>query len=66
MFRRMDRNKNGSLSKEEFGTGIIETGLNISNPEMAELFKLFDKGQDGNIDYNDFLIALRVCFLFFI
>ena len=40
MFRRMDKNKNGSLSREEFALGLKETGLNVANPEIGELFKV--------------------------
>ena len=40
MFRRMDKNKNGSLSREEFALGLKETGLNVTNPEIGELFKV--------------------------
>ena len=40
MFRRMDKNKNGTLSREEFALGLKETGLNVNNPEISELFKV--------------------------
>lgn len=40
MFRRMDKNRNGSLSREEFALGLKETGLTVTNQEVAELFKV--------------------------
>ena len=58
----MDDDKNRKLSLDEFKKGVEEYGLNFSKAEIEELFHLIDTDRSGNIDYEEFLRKLRVCF----
>ncbi|XP_013776673.1 calcyphosin-like protein [Limulus polyphemus] len=61
VFRRMDDNGNGDLSKDEFIKGLNDTGLGESFPpeEIEELFSRFDADSSGKIVFNEFLRAIR-------
>lgn len=60
MFRRMDKDRNGSLSREEFALGLKETQLTVEHHDVEELFKQFDTDNNGRINYDEFLTAIRV------
>jgi len=55
LFRRLDDNKSGSLSRQEFISGLEEVGFS----EGDQLFNLFDSNKSDTIDYNEFLVHLR-------
>lgn len=60
MFRRMDKDKSGNLSREEFSLALKESGLNgVTNHEVHEIFKRFDENGDGTVNYDEFLLAIR-------
>lgn len=68
VFRRMDDNSNGKLSRQEFEKGLRDSGFvgqsNEGNPSLSveecrQLFKEFDADDSGSIDYNEFLIKMR-------
>jgi len=59
MFRRMDKDRNGSLSREEFALGLKETQLTVEHHDVEELFKQFDSHNNDRINYDEFLTALR-------
>lgn len=56
----MDDDGSKSLNKEEFSKGIRETGLSLSDEETDKLFNAFDKDGGGSINYDEFLVAIRV------
>lgn len=56
----MDDDGSKSLSKEEFSKGIRETGLTLSDEDTEKLFSAFDKDGEGTINYDEFLVAIRV------
>lgn len=56
----MDDDGSKSLSKEEFSKGIRETGLNLNDEDTDKLFSAFDKDGEGTINYDEFLVAIRV------
>ncbi|XP_013780533.1 calcyphosin-like protein isoform X1 [Limulus polyphemus] len=61
VFRRMDDNASGDLSKDEFLKGLQDSGLGsrISPEEMEGLFTKFDADGSGSIKYDEFLRAIR-------
>lgn len=56
----MDDNQSGDLSLNEFKNGLRDTGLQLSDQEFDELFKVFDKDGSGAVKYDEFLKAIRV------
>ena len=62
MFRRMDDNNSGDLSREEFVKGLNDTGLHeqLTADEVQQLFDIFDTDHSGTINFNEFLRHIRV------
>lgn len=56
----MDDNENRSLDFKEFLKGLNDYGLLIEKDEASALFRHFDRDGSGSIDFDEFLIALRV------
>ncbi|XP_037077615.1 microtubule-actin cross-linking factor 1-like isoform X3 [Pollicipes pollicipes] len=59
LFRRMDVDNDGFVTKDEFNEGIMRTHFPTSALEMQLVADRVDKNQDGLIDYNEFMAALR-------
>jgi len=59
IFRKMDNNGDKKLDRYEFQWGLKENGHDITPSEFERIFKYFDKTNNGKIDYNEFLVALR-------
>ena len=48
-----------------FDTGIMELGIKGLTPtDVVNLFNLIDKSGDGEIDYEEFILLIRVSFVF--
>ena len=62
MFRRMDDNNSGDLSREEFIKGLNDTGLHeqLTADEVQQLFDIFDTDHSGTVNFNEFLRHIRV------
>ena len=60
MFKSMDNNKNKSLDAEELESGLRDFGINLNSEQVGVLVKYFDKDGSGNINFNEFLSAIRV------
>ena len=60
MFKSLDNNKNKSLDAEELETGLRDFGINLNSEQVAVLVKHFDKDGSGNVNFNEFLSAIRV------
>ena len=59
IFKIMDDDGNGSLSLSEFAKGIAESKLDFTDPDIRCLFQAFDKNNDGTIDFDEFLRAVK-------
>lgn len=60
-FKSLDDDGSRSLSMQEFKKAIVEFGLDFTGPEIVELFNSFDRDKSGTIDYDEFLVRIRVC-----
>lgn len=56
----MDDNNNRTLDFTEFIKGLNDYGMVMERAEAEELFQGFDKNGSGTIDFNEFLLTLRV------
>jgi len=56
----MDDDNNRSLDFKEFLKGLNDYGLLIERDEATALFQQFDRDGNGTIDFDEFLITLRV------
>lgn len=56
----MDDNSSRTLDFEEFQKGLHDFGVNLTDEEIKEVFKKFDKDSSGSIDFDEFLVTLRV------
>ncbi|XP_064471038.1 calcyphosin-like protein [Ornithodoros turicata] len=61
VFRRMDANGSGDLSREEFITGLNQCGFSrfLSDEDLDKLFEQFDADGSGAIKYDEFIRAVR-------
>ena len=56
----MDDDNNKTLSLAEFGKGLRDYGVPLEKPDVKKMFEAFDEDGSGNIDFDEFLIKLRV------
>ena len=59
-FRIMDDNGSGTLENSEFKKAIKECGLTLSDIQLSQLFSYFDKAGDGTVDFDEFIVGVRV------
>lgn len=59
-FRVMDDNNNRSLDFKEFMKGLNDYGVLMEKDEATALFQQFDHDGSGTIDFDEFLVTLRV------
>jgi len=58
VFRAMDKNGDGVLTKEEIKHGYLEYfGRTLNDAEIDEMFKKVDADGSGAIDYSEFIVA---------
>ncbi|XP_055923652.1 calcyphosin-like protein isoform X1 [Eupeodes corollae] len=58
-FRNMDDDGSKALNLEEFIRGIHETGLDVTDAEIKQMFSKFDTDGSGSINMTEFLVKLR-------
>lgn len=56
----MDQDGSKTLDFNDFRWGLKNYGLNFNNEETKELFTFFDKNKNGSIDFNEFMVTIRV------
>lgn len=56
----MDDDNNRTLDFKEFLKGLHDYAVLIDKEEAEEIFKIFDKDRSGTIDFDEFLLTLRV------
>lgn len=59
VFNTIDSNGNRKVDSQEFFVGINECGCNLSKHETDALLAYLDTDQDGNVNFDEFLVALR-------
>lgn len=60
LFRRLDKDRSWTLSKDEMRRGVTQFGLDFSEADIDKLFAAFEKDGQAGINYEEFLEALRV------
>lgn len=58
-FRNLDHNKNGTIDPIEFKYGMRDFGLELTEIEVSQIVKYFDKNGDGKISFDEFLYGMR-------
>ena len=56
----MDDDGNRTIDFKEFKKGIADYGLDIEDGEVRTMFTSFDRDGGGTIDFDEFLVSLRV------
>lgn len=60
VFRIMDDDNNRSLDVKEFLKGLNDYGVLMEKEEAMSLFQIFDRDGSGQIDFDEFLLTIRV------
>ncbi|XP_035178379.1 dystonin isoform X5 [Oxyura jamaicensis] len=58
-FRRIDKDQDGKITRQEFIDGILSSKFPTSRLEMSAVADIFDRDGDGYIDYYEFVAALH-------
>lgn len=59
-FSIIDKNKNRLIDASELEEGLRQMGVNLVPEQVSALLAHFDKDGSGQIDLNEFMVAIRV------
>ncbi|XP_022740140.1 calmodulin-like protein 1 [Durio zibethinus] len=59
VFDKLDTNKDGKISKEEYESALKVLGKGVAETEGAKAFSAIDTDGDGFIDYKEFIEMMR-------
>ncbi|KAK9061853.1 hypothetical protein SSX86_019037 [Deinandra increscens subsp. villosa] len=59
VFDKFDTNKDGRISKEEYGSAAGLLGRNTAKSEVAKAFQAIDTDGDGFVDFDEFMEAQK-------
>ena len=55
VFRKFDKNNNGSIDRSELKTSFQEMGKYFLESELTRMMEMMDKDKNGVIDYEEFI-----------
>merc|ERR1711871_961079 len=58
-FRNFDEDKSGSVDYDEFRTGLMHLGVELTDSDFAKLLEVVDNDRSGCIDYQEFVEDLK-------
>ncbi|XP_067934591.1 microtubule-actin cross-linking factor 1, isoforms 6/7-like isoform X2 [Watersipora subatra] len=58
-FRKQIKNEDGTINRDDFITGMLESKFPTNKAELNAVFNIFDRGHTGSINYREFIDALR-------
>ncbi|XP_022692769.1 microtubule-actin cross-linking factor 1-like isoform X2 [Varroa jacobsoni] len=58
-FRKIDKDNDGKVTKQDFIDGIIESRFPTSRLEMERVADIFDRNGDGYVDHKEYIDTLR-------
>jgi len=59
VFRAIDNDKSKTLDASELENGLRDFGINLNTEQIEVLLKHFDKDGSKNVNFNEFLSAIR-------
>ena len=60
VFKAIDNDKSKTLDAAELENGLRDFGINLNSEQIEVLIKHFDKDGSKNVNFNEFLTAIRV------
>lgn len=60
----MNQKQSTAVNLEQFKQGIIYHNINMTSEEVDQLFTIFDRNGNGTVDYDEFLLSIRVSYRF--
>jgi len=58
-FRKIDKDNDGKVTKEDFVEGFVKSKFPTSRMEMERVVDIFDRNNDGFVDHKEYIDTLR-------